>query len=129
MKISTQRLWIYEIEKAWSNKNEELYYTLRLWDNDNGYTYITYVSQENYNSNQWGEILNWWQPGVTICISGDFKTARGKPWILNADSKITYEGQIATQDFCDLVYELWKSDIDPMLNGTHKVIDLTDYFT
>lgn len=128
MKIDTPRLWLYEIEQRWSAKNSENYLECKLWDNTNGYTYITYLSDQNYNMFNWRNVLDHYNNKRAVCISGDFKTARGRPNIVNADCKPIYEGNVSISDFCDLVYGAWARDIDPALNGTEKVIDLTDYF-
>ena len=129
MKIDTQRLWLYEIEQRWSDKNSEHYYECKLWDNENGYTYITYLSDQNYNMFNWQKVIDNFAPDRAVCLSGEFKTARGKHNIVNADCKPVYEGHIALTNFCDLVYQAWRSEIDPALNGTEKIIDLNDYFT
>lgn len=120
------RLWLYEAEHRYSNKNSESYVQLMLWDNESGYTYITYVSTENYNSKPWLDILNLWQPGRVICISGEFKTKSKTPHVINADQKPRYEGTIDQQDFCDLVYQAWASEIDPEYNTPDT---LEDYFS
>ena len=128
MKLDTQRLWLYEMEQHWSAKNSEHYYVTKLWDNQNGYTYITYLSEENYNMYNWRDVLEHYNKSRAVCMSGNFKTARGKTHIINADCKPKYEGSVSITDFCDLVYSAWASDIDPALNGSQRIIDLTTYF-
>jgi hypothetical protein len=120
------RLWLYQAEHRYSKKNEESYVQLYLWDNESGYTYITYVSTENYNSKPWVDILNLWQPDQVICISGDFKAKLKTPHVINADQKPRYEGMIKVKDFCDLVYQAWASEIDPAYNTPET---LEDYFS
>lgn len=129
MNLDTQRLWLYETEQHWSAKNSEHYMVAKLWDNENGYTYITYLSDQNYNMYNWRNVLDHYNNTRAVCISGDFKTAKGRPNIVNADCKPIYQGNVSISDFCSLVYTAWAKEIDPALNGTQKIIDLSNYFS
>ena len=122
------RLWLYQAERAWSKKNCESYTMLRLWDNVGGHTYITYVSFDNYNSQNWGDILDKHNSHRALCLQGDFKTKPKHPHIINADCHPEYCGAISMSDFTSLVYNAWKSELDPEITSD-RYTDLNNYFS
>lgn len=93
----------------YSNRNSEYYHELELIDPSTGDLRKTYISEDNYNSQLWDEIIDLLESrdNVAVCIRSDnFRTKRGKDNIINADTRVHYQGCYDLQEFCEQVWEI-----------------------
>lgn len=99
---------IVNVEKNWSARNDESYYTVEMIDYDSGVIRITYVSESNFNYKPWFQAAELFMrhPTHAVIISSEkFKTKKKKSSsgyeIINADSSIEYEGAVKLGEFME----------------------------
>lgn len=99
-------LFVVNKERKWSKRNQEMYNIIEFIDPDTGKLFKTYVSDNNFNSDNWADLLEIMElhPEQCIVIEGVFKAKRGHPDIINADSKFQ---PIANFDRDNVMNEVW----------------------
>ena len=75
--------------RRFSKINQEIYTTIEFIDAETGKLYKTYISDDNFNSAHWDDLLDMMQShqNTSFVIRGKFKTKRKNPDIINADTK------------------------------------------
>ncbi len=104
--MSLHTLFAVNANRKWSKRYSEMYTLIEFIDPDSGKLYRTYISDSNYNSQNWDELIEHMRlhEDQVAVIEGWFKPKRGHPDIINADSKF----QIITQFDRDVVMnEVW----------------------
>ncbi len=75
--------------RRFSKINQEIYNTLEFIDADTGKLYKTYVSDSNFNSAYWDDLLDLMNqyPDQCFVLQGKFKLKRGHRDLITADTK------------------------------------------
>lgn len=91
MKPSNVLILVGTVER-YSDRNDEYYYDVDLIDGDTGAYYHTYVSDNNRNSRMWMQAIEMFHADRSkgIVISGDFRLAKNKHTLVDADVKFEY---------------------------------------
>ena len=99
--------WVVNISRRYSKTNNEMYYTIEMVDDASGEYVKTYVSEDNMNMVLWDPIVQTWDDSTAICITGNFKTKRGKEGerLINADCMPKAVERIGREDLLNAVYE------------------------
>ena len=102
--MNLNTIFAVSAERRYSKTNQEMYTTIEFINPDDGKLFKTYISDSNYNSQYWDDLLEHMRlhEDKAVVIEGYFKAKRGN--VINADSKFQ---TIATFDRDTVLNEVW----------------------
>ena len=99
--------WVVNIKSGYSHKHQERFYTIEMVDDASGNYVKTYIGEFNRNIVLWEPIIETWDDTTAICITGKFKTKKGKEGdcLINADCVPKAVERMSRDDFLNAYYE------------------------
>lgn len=99
-------LFAFNVISKYSRTNQETYYIVEMIAEHDGCLYHTYVSDSNYNSKTWMQLIDWLKthPDRVANIRGNFTVKRGHQDLINADARFELADDYDREDFFQAVY-------------------------